>query len=162
MDEYAIKAHLRDLRRQFPSLPMLRDFQVIFSNFQSQWQIILRWTFWSLAQGFDLCWKYAAALEVCLYQIYPPSIDTLVTGMAEDNDDCACFDEDSLCCDNDDAQHLWCEPSDKWWKGCIASLGDEFTSYKNHLQAEIRSYKNHLEFKQKLEATKTTFKLKLI
>ena len=48
MDEYAIKAHLRDLRRQFPSLPMLRDFQVIFSNFQSQWQSILRWTFWSL------------------------------------------------------------------------------------------------------------------
>ena len=48
MDEHAIKAHLEDLRRQFPSLPVLRDFQVIFSNFQSQWQSILRWTFWSL------------------------------------------------------------------------------------------------------------------
>ena len=84
---------------------------------------------------------------------------------AENNDVCDSYDEDSFCffvVMVIYAQHLWCEPSDKRRKGCIASLGDEFTSYKNHLQAEIRSYKNHLEFKQKLEATKTTFKLKLI
>ena len=36
MDEHAINAYLATLRRQFPSLPVLRDFQVIFSNFQSQ------------------------------------------------------------------------------------------------------------------------------
>ena len=28
-----------------------------------------------------------STLEVCLYQIYPPSIDTLVTGMGQTNDD---------------------------------------------------------------------------
>ena len=36
MDEHAINAYLATMRRQFPSLPVLRDFQVIFSNFQSQ------------------------------------------------------------------------------------------------------------------------------
>ena len=85
-------------------------------------------------------------LEVCLYQIYPPSIDTLVTEVAEDNDDCASFDEDSLCffavimmmLSTFDVSHLTNDGKDALPRSAMSLPATRTT------------------FKQKLEATRTT------